>query len=136
MKKTMLLLAATVLSMVASADTVKYLTFRTADGTESSLPISGGVDITFSNGELVAQASGSEFRASLTDVRDMWFTYEATSIESVLSDSAAAGNRVDIFSSDGRRIADFEWVAGQAPTLPAGFYIVRTGGRSQKVHIK
>lgn len=136
MKKTLLLLAFVAFAAAASADTVKYLTFRTADGVEKSLPVAGGVDITFENGELVANAAGSEFRASLTEMRDMWFSYEAASIESVLNDCAVSGNRVEIFASDGRRIADFVWGSAEAPVLPSGYYIVRTGGRTQKVYIK
>ena len=80
MKKTLLLLASLAFAAVASADAVKYLTFRTANGTEQSLPVAGGVDITFNDGEIVATAPGTVFRASLTDIRDMWFSYEASSI--------------------------------------------------------
>ena len=136
MKKTLLLLASLAFAPVANADAVKYLTFRTADGTEQSLPVTGGVDITFDNGEIVATAPGTVFRASLTDIRDMWFSYEASSIESVLTDCAASGNRVEIFTSDGRSVAAFAWGDAAAPVLPSAFYIVRTGGRTQQVYIK
>ena len=136
MKKTLLLLASLAFAAVASADAVKYLTFRTANGTEQSLPVAGGVDITFNDGEIVATAPGTVFRASLTDIRDMWFSYEASSIEAVLTDCASSGNRVEIFTSDGRSVADFVWGDSTAPVLPSGFYLVRTGGRTQKVFIK
>ena len=126
MKKTLLLLASLAFAAVASADAVKYLTFRTANGTEQSLPVAGGVDITFNDGEIVATAPGTVFRASLTDIRDMWFSYEASSIEAVLTDCASSGNRVEIFV----------WGDSTAPVLPSGFYLVRTGGRTQKVFIK
>ena len=55
MKKAILFLAACFCLAIAKAESVKYMTFQTTDGTEHSLSLSGGIDISFANGELVAK---------------------------------------------------------------------------------
>ena len=62
MKKALFFLAACFSIVVAKAESVKYMTFQTTDGTEHSLSLSGGIDISFDNGELVAKAADGEFR--------------------------------------------------------------------------
>ncbi len=136
MKKAILFLAACFCLAIAKAESVKYMTFQTTDGTEHSLSLSGGIDISFANGELVAKAVDGEFRAPLTEMRDMWFAVEATSIQEALTDTVAEGMPVKIVSTDGRTKMEVRWSQNSPLALPAGIYIVQAEGKTYKVIIK
>ena len=136
MKKTILTLAALASLTAAKADSVKYMTFLTADGTEHSLSLSGGIDISFSNGEMVAKAVDGEFRAPLTEMRDMWFAIEANSIHEALADGVAEGSTVKIVGMDGRTHLEGVWSKDGGFDLPEGVYLVTTGGKTYKVFVK
>lgn len=136
MKKALFFLAACFSIAVAKAESVKYMTFQTTDGTEHSLSLSGGIDISFDNGELVAKAADGEFRAPLTEMRDMWFAIQATSIQEALSDTVTEGTPVKIASTDGRTRMEVLWSRNGSLNLPAGVYIVQADGKTYKVFIK
>lgn len=141
----MLVLAA---SASLGAQTLGYLTVRTADGGERSLPIDG-LKLTFEDGCLVARASEAVASYPLGDLDLMYFSAQPTAIASLspeqaapvyrdglLTVSAPAGTRVLLYSADGRLVSGFvketDGSESFAPGLPSGVYVVSANGKTAK----
>lgn len=123
----------------ASAQSLDYLTFRQADGTETSLGIDNLV-ITFTNGRLTADNGEQQFSTALTDMDRMFFAATPTAIDQAVTAPAAGRVRIvggrllidgtpatdaAVYSLDGRR---------QSPTrLTRGVYVVRIQGETLKL---
>lgn len=123
----------------ASAQGYDYLTFRQADGTETSLGIDN-LTITFASGNLVATNGTQEFTAPLAGMDKMYFAAEPTAIDQATVQDGAAAVRivngtllvdgtpaqgVSVYSLDGRR--------QPATGLSRGVYVVRLQGKTLKV---
>lgn len=135
---TLFLLFALTAVLGTTAQSLDYLTFRTADGTEQSLT-AVGLKLTFSDGQLVATGNGETTTFSLTDLSSMFFSQTATSIAGItdanatkvdivngqLKVTAPAGSRISIHSLDGRQ--------ANSNNLPKGVYLVRVNNQTFKV---
>lgn len=135
---TLFLLFALTAVLGTTAQSLDYLTFRTADGTEQSLT-AVGLKLTFSDGQLVATGNGETTTFSLTDLSSMFFSQTATSIAGItdanatkvdivngqLKVTAPAGSRISVHSLDGRQ--------ANSNNLPKGVYLVRVNNQTLKV---
>lgn len=136
MKKILTLAAAAFLALGASADDVKYMTFKTADGTTQSLALADGIKITFNDGKIVATAGENTFTADIADMISMWFDVVPTSIDNILNDDLAAGTPVRVYGMDGRLVKTYQHAAGVQAELPAGTYVISAGKKVAKVLVK
>lgn len=136
MKKILSLIVLAACAASASADGVKYITFRTADGTEKSLSLAQEVEISFNDGKLCATTAGDEFTADLAQMASMWFSAEPTAIDALVNDSLAEGTAVRIYDMEGRLVSQYQHVQGKHPDVPAGNYILCVGNKATKVLVK
>lgn len=136
MKKIFTLIAAALLTLGAQADDVKYLTFKTADGSTKSLSIAEGLTIRFADGKIVASAAGEEFTADLGDMISMWFDVTPTAIGNIINDELAEGTTVRVYNMEGRLVKSYQHAAGVSAELPAGTYVISAGTKVAKVLVK
>lgn len=136
MKKIFSLAVAAVLAIGAYADEVKSLTFRTLDGQETCLSLADGLTITFENGKLIARAAESIFQADLSQMQDMYFSFDTVGIKGITTDELPAGTLVRIYTTDGRMVQSYQHVEGAQSALPAGLYMIQAGGKTTKTLVK
>lgn len=136
MKKILSLAAAAIMAFGAQADEVKSLTFRTLDGQETSLSIAEGLTITFEDGKLIARAADSIFQTDLSNMQDMYFSYQITGIKSISTDEIPEGAIVRIYTTDGRMVQSYQHTEGAQPQLPAGLYMIQAAGKTTKTLVK
>lgn len=136
MKKILSLAAAAIIALGAQAEDVKYLNFRTLDGQEASLSIAEGLTITFQDGKIVARAADSIFQTELSNMQDMYFSYQITDIKSITTDEIPEGAIVRIYTTDGRMVQSYQHTQGAQPQLPAGLYMIQAGGKTTKTLVK
>lgn len=136
MKKLLSLAVVALMALGAQAEDVKYLNFRTLDGQETSLPISGGLTITFEDGKIVAKAADSIFQADLSNMQDMYFGSTIVGIKSIAADAIPAGTIVRVYTTDGRMVQSYEQTEGAQPALPAGLYMIQADGKTTKTLVK
>lgn len=130
------------------AQNFDYLTVRTTDGGERSLPVDG-LRLTFEDGQLVARTSETTVTYPLADLSAMFFAVQPTGIASLqaaqpapvfrdgrLTVSAPAGTDVRLYAADGRLVACFvkgtDGSESFAPALTRGVYVVSMNGRTFK----
>ncbi len=128
------------LGLTASAQSYSYLTFRQADGSETSLK-TAGLKLTFADGNLVA-ANGTETATfALANMAKMYFSTSATAIDQATSAqvsasivngalqvAAPAGTPVSVYSLDGREMPH--------QGLASGVYVVKVGNKVLKLMAK
>ncbi|MDO4210416.1 MAG: T9SS type A sorting domain-containing protein [Bacteroidales bacterium] len=136
MKKILSLAAAAIIALGAQAEDVKYLNFRTLDGQEASLSIAEGLTITFQDGKIVARAADSIFQTELSNMQDMYFSYQITDIKSITTDEIPEGAIVRIYTTDGHMVQSYQHTQGAQPQLPAGLYMIQAGGKTTKTLVK
>lgn len=136
MKKILSLATAAIIALGAQAEDVKYLNFRTLDGQEASLSIAEGLTITFQDGKIVARAADSIFQTELSNMQDMYFSYQITDIKSITTDEIPEGAIVRIYTTDGRMVQSYQHTQGAQPQLPAGLYMIQAGGKTTKTLVK
>ena len=123
----LLLLMASLIS--AHADDYQFLAFETADGTVRTISIDG-LEVTFSDGQLVAVAGNSQTTLILADLTKMFFTNdEANGICEVENIEAAADG---LYNLKGQLVA----TGDRVPDVPKGVYIVKKNGKTKKVTLK
>ncbi len=118
-------------------DRYGFVTFKTADGVEQSLPAMG-LSITFKDGQLLAVNGGHSATIPLSDISSMFFSYTATGItapeknavkvrvvDGKLQIDAPAGSRVSVFTPDGRLVG--------TENLTKGIYVVRVNEQTFKI---
>lgn len=117
-----LLLALTLaLTATASADT-HYLTFEQHNGQQRSLPLVG-LNITFKNGQMLAESQGEAFALDLISLQRMFFALQPTGVEQVQRSHADEPSVV--YDLQGRRVVGAE---GQTK----GIYIIQDGEGARK----
>lgn len=140
MKRFLLMLCGAMLGFVARAQQLDYLTCKTTDGKEVSLPVDG-LKITFEGGVLHAQTAGQQVQFPLAEMDRMFFASTPAAVGSLVDDAvrvaivdgrlqvnAPAGVRVSVFTLDGRRVAGYG--------LPKGVYIVKVNDKTYKLLAK
>lgn len=130
------------IAIPASAQSYDYLTFQKTNGAEKSLT-STRLKIVFRDNQMVvSNASGETFSSPLSEMKQMYFSAEATGIFSTqtsqegslkasilngrLTTNAPAGSTISVMSLDGRMLN------ADAP-LGKGTYIVRINDTTLKV---
>ncbi len=139
-RKTLILLLTLMPALGMMAQSLDYITFRTTNGTERSMT-AVGTTITFKDGQITATNGADKATWSLNDLSTMFFSAQATSIESAtiqpvavaiingqLQVTAPAGSSVSVYTADGRLIS--------GNNLNKGIYIVRVNQQTFKVLAK
>lgn len=142
MKKIFLMLAFVASFVTANAGDYKFLTVQQTNGAEQSFTASG-LTITFSSGNMVINENGTSTTVSLSGLSKMYFSDEATGIETLGKSLSSADNAV-IYDLQGRKVATSQSlnVSTSQPLnvstsqLPKGVYIVKQGDRSFKITVK
>lgn len=137
-------------TMGAGAQSLDYLTVRTADGQEHSLP-ADGLKITFGNGSFTATAPGATLTLPLAGLGSMFFAQQPTSVavptageatdanirNGRLTVTAQAGTCIRIYTADGRLSdAHVQTVTGtesHGGHFTAGIHIVKMNGKTFKL---
>ncbi len=128
------------LGLTASAQSYSYLTFRQADGSETSLKTSG-LKLTFADGNLVATNGSETATFALANMAKMYFSSSATAISQASTESvsasivngtlqvtAPAGTSVSVYGLDGREMPH--------QGLASGVYVVKVGQKVLKLMAK
>lgn len=128
------------LGLTASAQSYSYLTFRQADGTETSLK-TAGLKLTFADGNLVATNGSETATFALSTMAKMYFStntsaidqattanISATIVNGTLQVNAPAGTPVSVYGLDGREMPHHG--------LTSGVYVVRVGQKVLKLMAK
>lgn len=142
MKKFFLMLAFVASFVTANAGDYKFLTVQQTNGAEQSFTASG-LTITFSQGNMVLNENGTSTTVSLSGLSKMYFSDEATGIETLGNASSATDGTV-IYDLQGRKVAtsqSLNVLTSQSlnvltSQLPKGVYIVKQGDRSYKITVK
>lgn len=134
MKKLLLLILLAVLFTSARADDYGFLAFQTQDGTLQTMTTEG-LRITFADGELVATAGTQTLRVPLSDLTKMFFSTDApTGIESL--GVAADIEEGTVYNVQGVRVGRLRQGEKQINGLPQSIYIVKRGGKAEKVSVR
>lgn len=131
MKKFLLLaiLAASVLSVRAEFN---KLVFRTLDGEEQSVDLTG-LNITFTDGQLLAVSQEASVTISVASLASMEFA--DGDIDGI--QAAEADATVTAYSTDGICYGAFESKSAASEALPVGLYIIKSAsGLTSKLLIK
>ena len=134
MKKIFLMLAFVASFVTANAGDYKFLTVQQTNGAEQSFTASG-LTITFSSGNMVINENGTSTTVSLSGLSKMFFSEEATGIET-LDHAASATDGTVIYDLQGRKVATTTPLNVSTSKLPKGVYIVKQGDRSFKITVK
>ena len=139
MKKILLSLLGMVLGTMAYAQSLDFLTFRMADGSEKSLPVDG-MKITFDGAQMHVKASRQTVDFNLVDMNLMFFSAVPTALEEVhdASGKVAIINgrlvvdvpsaKVSVYTMDGRKVSTDVYLQG--------LYLVIVNGRTYKLMAK
>ena len=137
MKKILLTLVMGIGLLTASAQSLDYLTFRTANGAEKSLPIEG-MKITIENGTLKVSTPTGVTNFSIADLSCFFFAAQPTGITTAegndnwnaqiiggqLETNAPEGSTIRIYGIDGKPVPRHN--------LPAGVYIIQINDKTFK----
>jgi len=136
MKKTLLLVFA-LLSMAVQAQTYNYLTFTDTDGGETSIAASGAV-LTFSGSNVsVSNTAGETLSYSLASLASMRFDETTTAIGCLETTPSKAG-LVQVYDTAGRLVRSYVGTSSDALAgeMPAGVYVVKSNGLTQKRFVR
>ncbi len=126
MKKKVLALSILMASLTAQADNYSYLAFQTSDGIVTTVSVES-LNITMSNGQLVATNSDGSYTFTLTELDKMYFTSEGATAISDL-DIMNHENCTDIYDMQGRKVSRDQ--------MRRGVYIVKTNYGTYKINVK
>ena len=128
MKKTMILILLSVITLVTRAADYNYLVFTLTDGSEQAI-VAANLNITFTDGNLVATTANETLATiPLASLQKMQFSETNTAGISALPIDG---------QDDIKAIYDLQGRMMPLDTqLPKGTYIVKTSRRTIKVHVK
>lgn len=133
-KRFVFLLSAMLATAATKAETYPYLTFQSADGTMQSVEVES-LTMTFSDGKLLVSNGTKSLELAVADLSSMFFsTSDATGIETV--SAAEADGNMAVFSLQGTSVGSFSSVQQLRTSVPAGVYIIKKGGKTQKITVK
>ena len=121
-------------------------------GNEAELKLSELSKLTFSKGNMVATlADGTENSFAIADIVKLYFDESGAGIKTLdeknlaewspfthqLTLGCEAGTIVNVYSSDGKRVASAVQTVSQSPidlsSLPQGIYVVEVAGKTLKI---
>lgn len=133
-KRFVFLLSAMLATAATKAETYPYLTFQSADGTMQSVEVES-LTMTFSDGKLLVSNGTKSLELAVADLSSMFFsTSDATGIETV--SAAETDGNVAVFSLQGTSVGSFSSVQQLRTSAPAGVYIIKKGGKTQKITVR
>lgn len=119
---------------VSKADDYNYLTFETADGAMQSIVIDN-LNVTFSEGNIVAVAGEDNLTVPLADMTKMYFTAEPHN-ETAISEAAKVETGVSVFSVSGVFVGRYANAQDAYSRLGKGLYVVKTNGKTYKMTVR
>ncbi len=129
MKKIMVLTFLTVLTLGMRAADYNYLVFTLNDNTTQAISASY-LNITFSNGSLIATSGSETVTIELTKLTKMAFSNDnATGIQTIESAAVTIDSATEIYDLNGRRLPN-------GSQLSRGIYVIKSNGKTSKVQIK
>lgn len=133
MKKYLLLLCMFITATAVHAEFNRLL-FRTLEGKEQSVGLAG-LNISFSNGELIAISEGESVEIPLASLKSMEFSNDKSGIPDVIA-GTESGGKVSVYNAEGHFYGLYESVTSACAQLPGGVYILKTeNGITSKIMI-
>lgn len=133
MKKYLLLIILALTVSVARAE-FNRLVFRTLDGEERSVGLTD-LNITFANGEMLANSDGEYLNIALASLKSMEFSNNPTSVDVVVAEENIAC-KVTVYLPDGKLQGVYDSVTSALTALPGGTYILKAeNGFTSKISI-
>lgn len=132
MKNCLFLFVMSLVVGTAKADSYDYFVFKQSDGMETSLA-SSDLRITFSDGKLVATSSTGTFSVALSALSSMYFSTNASAIESISVDS---DEDAAIYDLRGVLVAKGKNNSQLTSSLAPGVYIKKVGETTSKILVK
>lgn len=128
MKKLLSLFVLLTCAAGVSADGFAWLTFRLADGSETSLSVEN-LSFSITNGQLIATNAAGSTTFVLSSLNEMHFSDEATSIARVATESESP---IRLFSTEGIALGEYANLQAARQAVPRGIYIAKSGHRTFK----
>lgn len=133
MKKKIALVALSLLSVAAmQADSYSHLTFQRKDGSCLSFPVAS-LAMVVSGEKLLVYGGGKNGELGLSDLSCMYFsTADVTGIQDVEKKAGV----LEVYSLQGVKYGCFESMEEMRSCVPAGVYVIRQQGKTQKIIIR
>ncbi|MDE6010117.1 MAG: hypothetical protein K2F87_01540 [Muribaculaceae bacterium] len=110
------------------------LVFHTLDGNVQGVALSD-LNITFSDGEMIATSGGESVRIDVASLEYMEFADNDTTVGVTGASSAPAGT-VKVYTADGHAYGQFDSLNEACASLPGGLYLINTeNGENSKIMI-
>lgn len=139
MKKILFSLMLTCAAGTAHADdyTYPYLVLVGNDGSQTSLAVNQ-LELTFSDGQLVAKNADGTQSFTLSQLRKMAFSDSPGVVDAINTIDAQSANDcpADIYTVSGIHAGTFEHIGDAQAALPKGIYIVKQKGQTYKISVK
>lgn len=133
MKKKIVLVALSLLSVAAmQADSYSHLTFQKKDGSCLSFPVASLAMVV--SGEKLLVYAGSE--NSAIDVSDLSCMYFSTADVTGIQEVEKKVGMLKVYSLQGVKYGCFESMEEMRSSVPAGVYVIRQQGKTQKMIIR
>ena len=141
MKKMLLATLALTGAFAASADsyTYPYICFQKADSSVVALGVNS-LEITFSDGKLVATNAETTRTLSVADLSRMYFSADDTGIDDLptgvnFPDSETSG-KASVYTPAGVLVGTYSTLTEAKAAAKGGVYIIRQNGKTLKVTAK
>lgn len=134
MKKLILLLTATVLTMSAHAYDYPYLTFQNSDGTQTSVSVES-LSITVNDGNLVCTNSDGTTNISIAELSKMFFSTDGTPT-GISAVSTKTSGDVEIYTLTGISLGKFQSLSQAKDNLNSGIYLIKSDTGTSKIAIR
>ena len=132
-----MLLAGTAGTALADDYTYPYLVLVGNDGTQTSLAVDQ-LELTFSDGQLVAKNADGTQSFTLSQLRKMAFSDTAGVVDAINTIDAQRDNPgpADIYTVAGIHVGSFSHIGEAQTALPQGIYIVKQKDQTYKISVK
>lgn len=131
MKKIALLALALVSQIAAYAYEYPYLVFLTHDGSMTSVDVDG-LDITVSDGKLIATDSLSSTSFELGQLSKMYFSTSTTGISKI----DKAEGEVEVYSVQGVSLGKYNGISEAKSNLKPGIYVIKDKVKTIKLSVR
>lgn len=132
MKRTLISMLTLLAVTAASADNYSYLAFQTADGSTRSIGVES-LEMTFSDGKLIASNGTESFEISVADLSRMFFSSEATAIKDISLD---ADSPVKVYTVERVCVGSYDNMASASADMGKGVYIVKGEKTTHKITVR
>lgn len=133
-KKLMMFICVCLSGMIAHADSYSCLTFQKADGTVTSVSVAS-LTMTFSDGKLHIGNEDGSYEFALADLSSMYFSNgDVTPVKGITS--AMSDGDVEAFTLQRMSLGKFCSLQELKQRVPAGVYMVKSNGKTQKTVFK